>query len=72
MLEFLLLHVVHDGFRFCILFYRHALLIPVDRLRFFDHREDHAREGARLLRQLVRRLVILIESDVLNYLSFTN
>ena len=41
---------------------RQSLLVPVDRLRLFNERLDHAREGSRLLRQLVRRFVVLIEA----------
>jgi hypothetical protein len=61
-LELLLLRVRHDRLGVVVLLDVHALFVPVDRLGFLDQRLDHAREGPRLLRQLLRRLVVLVEA----------
>src|SRR6185436_12860014 len=42
------LSVLHDGLRIAILLDGQSLLVPSDRLGFFDERCDHARERARL------------------------
>src|SRR4051812_14515482 len=63
-LELLFLGVLHDGSRLGILLDRDPLLVPADRLRLLDERGDHAREGSGLVRQLVRRLVILLETHL--------
>src|SRR5512141_1803074 len=61
-LHLLLLGVLHDRLRLFILLQRDALLVPPDRLGFLGQRRDHAREGAGAARELVRRLVVLVET----------
>src|SRR4051812_13076800 len=61
MLEFFMLGVAHDAPRIFVFLDCKPLLIPPDRLGLFNQRGDHAREGARLRRKLVRRLVVLVE-----------
>jgi hypothetical protein len=61
-LHLLVLGVAHDRLRFGVRLDSEPLLIPADRLRFFDEGSDHAREGACLRRKLLGRLVVLVES----------
>src|SRR5467141_178165 len=58
MLELLVLRVSHDGLGLTVCFQRQSLLVPTDCFRLFDERRDHARERARLCRELAWRLVI--------------
>ena len=52
----------HDAPRFGIALDRQALLVPADRLRLLGQRRAQPRERARLLRELLRRLVVLVEA----------
>src|SRR5439155_9711491 len=60
-LELLLLRVLHDRARLAVALDREPLLVPADRLGLLDQRRADARESARLLGQLARRLVVLVE-----------
>src|SRR6185436_8833471 len=61
-LELLALRVAHDRARLAVSFDRKTLLVPADRLRLLGQRRAQARERASGVRQLVGRLVILIEA----------
>ena len=63
-LELLLLRVLHDRARLCILLECEALLVPADRLRLFDQGSAHASKRPGLIRQLGRRFVVLLESHL--------
>src|SRR5258708_1197320 len=63
-LELLFLRAFHDGDRLGVVLHRHALLIPVYRLSFFDEAGDDACVGAGFVRELSGRLVILLKSHV--------
>src|SRR5215813_8404358 len=63
-LELLALGVVHDRPRVGVGLDRKALLVPADRLALLFERGAEAGEGPRLGRQLLRRLVVLVESHL--------
>src|SRR3954454_21789251 len=65
-LELLLLGVPHDGAGLVVALEGAPLPVPADGLRLLGQRGDHARERARLRRQLFRRLVVLVESHAAN------
>ena len=68
MLELLLLRVLHDRARLCVLLECEALLVPADRLCLLDQRGAHARKRSGLIRQLGRRFVVLLESHLSPFL----
>ena len=61
-LHLLLLRVLHDRLRGLVLLQRDALLVPADGFRFLGEGRDHACERAGGGRELLGRLVILVES----------
>ena len=60
-LELLALRVAHDRPRLAVGLDREALLVPADRLGLLGQRGAQARERPRLGRQLLGRLVVLVE-----------
>ena len=60
------MRVAHDRARLRVGLDREALLVPADRLGLLGQRRAQAGERARLRRQLVRRLVVLVESHRLS------
>ena len=61
-LELLALGVAHDRPRLAVGLDGEALLVPADRLGLLGQRRAQARERARLLGQLLGRLVVLVEA----------
>src|SRR5690348_9652800 len=62
MLEFFFLRVLHDGTGLGVLLHGRPLLVPVDGFGLLDERDNHAGKSSHLVRQLVRRFVILLEA----------
>ena len=58
--ELLPLRVLHDPAGLLVVSTRHALLVPADRLGFLLKRGDDAGKRARLVAELVGRLVVLV------------
>jgi ketosteroid isomerase-like protein len=63
-LELLPLCVAHDGLRLAIGLHRQALLIPAERFCLLGERRAETGERSGLVRQLVGRLVVLVEAHV--------
>src|ERR1700722_3615721 len=63
-LELLADGICHHAPRFRIALDRQALLIPADRFRLLCQRRAKPCERARLLRELLRRLVVLVEAHL--------
>jgi ketosteroid isomerase-like protein len=63
-LELLALCVAHDGLRLAIGLDRQALLIPAERFGLLGKRRAETGEGSGLVRELVGRLVVLVEAHV--------
>ena len=61
-LELLALGVAHDRLRLGVCFDREALLVPADRLGLLGQRGAQPRERPRTRRQLLRWLVVLVET----------